>query len=124
MSTHLTSQQFAEAVLSEETPAHLRECPACRAELAELRTTLGEFRDATHRWSEKPQPVRRRVASYRPRALAAAALVLLAIAGGITYAGKSHTPDPTDTALLERVNADVSRTVPGGLEPLTVPGYR
>jgi hypothetical protein len=128
MSTHLTSQQLAEAILSTETPDHLRECAACRAELADLRATLGEFRNATRKWTEqenaRPASARGRAPSYALRTCAVAALALLAFAGGLTYSAGSHKPDPADTALLERVSAGVSRTVPGSLEPLTVQSYR
>jgi anti-sigma factor RsiW len=55
MIAHLSSEQLAEWIAGQPSlmvAQHVRECPACRAELADFRETLGDFRGAVRAWSE------------------------------------------------------------------------
>ena len=55
MIAHLSSEQVAECILGQASlivTRHVQDCPACRAELAKFRETLGEFRGAVRAWSQ------------------------------------------------------------------------
>jgi predicted anti-sigma-YlaC factor YlaD len=130
MTHHLTSEQISESILGEPDPRiaeHLENCPACRAELGNFRQALGEFRGAVRCWSENqaqaalavsapPSESRSWIASHQ------LALALLLAAVCILTSILWH-PGPNalsnDAVLLNQVDAQVSRSVPSSMEPLT-----
>lgn len=136
MMPHLSPDQLTGYLLDQPGPAaarHIRDCAACRAEIEEQRETLAEFRTAVRSWSAEEagqyrtnaaravsaprleprwRPVPRQLAWALAIALVCviASLILPRYAGGRTAA--------TDAALLERVDAEVSETVPAPMAPL------
>jgi anti-sigma factor RsiW len=129
MTTHLCSEQLSDCVLGEPSPdarQHLEDCPACRAELANFREALGEFRGAVRCWSEnqaqaalavhaRPSESRSWIASHQlALALLLAAVCILT---SIVWHGGENAP-ASDVMLLNQVDSQVSRSVPLSMEPL------
>lgn len=132
--THLSSDQFSESLLGHPEPGvtrHLDACAACRSELANLRGALGEFRGAVRGWSEcqaaeyqanialanSPLP------PARPSWIAAhplAMTLMLAVACVLAswVLSRAEKTPGGDAALLNQVDAQVSRQVPASMEPL------
>jgi anti-sigma factor RsiW len=55
MNTHLTTEEVTEKLLGASSltvNAHLLECPACASELDRLKSSISNFRDTAHAWSE------------------------------------------------------------------------
>jgi anti-sigma factor RsiW len=142
MSSHLTSEQMTEAVLgdySRDVGAHLRECAACHAEVRRWQSDLSAFGSAVRNWSEAEAtaaPVRRKAARWRaafPRpfsvvAVCASILLLCVLAEFHHFGGRDLSrsaavtiAEPSDAVLMQDVNAELSRTVPGPMEPLSNP---
>jgi hypothetical protein len=119
---------------------HVRDCPACAAELASLRESLSLFREATNAYANHhvrllpPCSVPVRHTALQPAYWAAAAAVLLAAlvpmqmlhrrvpppAPMVTSQAISPTPE-SDEALLEDVNREVSESVPTPMQALADP---
>jgi anti-sigma factor RsiW len=129
MTHHLTSEQISESILREPEPRiaqHLEKCPACRAEVANFREALGEFRGAVRCWSEeqaqavlavpaRPSESRSWIAAHQfALALLLAAVCIL---GSFIWHGGENAP-ASDAVLLNQVDAQVSRAVPSSMEPL------
>lgn len=136
MMPHLSPDQITGYLLDQPEPAaarHVRDCAACRANLEQQRETLAEFRTAVRAWSAeeagqyranaaraisasgsepRPWPVSRQLVW----ALAIAAVCLIASFILPRYAGRSTAA--SDAALLDRVDAEVSETVPAPMAPL------
>ncbi|MGA2214605.1 MAG: hypothetical protein ABSH31_15115 [Bryobacteraceae bacterium] len=127
---HLDSEQLSECILGEPDSCiaqHLENCPACRAELGNFREALGEFRGAVRCWSEsqaraaltiqaRPSESRSWIAAHQlALALLLAAVCILA---SMLWRGGENAP-ASDAVLLNQVDAQVSRTVPRSMEPLT-----
>jgi hypothetical protein len=133
MRAHLTGEQFSRRMLGERSAnaeAHLQECAQCEAEVVQLAATLTEFRSSVRAWSE--QQDRPRWASAQATAKgnrawmtgaywAAAALLTGLVFGGYLpqRPAKMAATTPADTVLLTEWDRQVSRTVPGPMEPLT-----
>jgi anti-sigma factor RsiW len=114
MTEHLAAGRITECVgggPGPEEQRHLLECAECRAEVARLRSTLGQFREAVRGWSDgqsewalaraRARAVRRPARVwFRWPVLAAIALAL------------------ADAQLLEQVDREVSESVPSPMEPL------
>jgi hypothetical protein len=131
MSQHLSSERISMWIAGERTPEdeeHVRVCLECAAELARFQATLSLFRDSVRDWSSRqPGSEPGTVPKLAPArwavrwAMAAAALLLVATVS--IYRG-TRQPQfgglmlPADVALLEQVDAEVSRGVPRGMEPL------
>jgi hypothetical protein len=131
MIPHLSSEQLSECILGQPSPMveqHVEHCPGCRAELASLRGALGEFRGAVRAWSADqantalaiptglPEP-RFWTASHQ----LALALLIAAVCVLASFVFPLHRPENalgSDAALLNQVDAQVSRTVPSSMEPL------
>ena len=137
MSSHLSSQQVAEWVggkRNRKAETHLRDCPACQAEINHFEATLGQFRSSLREWSAE---------QFNPNVLIGTdwqksqpkttlpklgwALLLLAVylaASLLLHRSETHQPivvrvaTISDSALLKQVDQDVSRTVPSPMEPL------
>ena len=135
MTTHLSDIALAEWLQGEEDSAaleHLEACEACRKEAVDFRGKLGAFREAfvadsearEFKWArpaDKP-------ATWRPAwsALlvwsARAALAACVLAAVLWMRSPKPAPAPApsdaaDNALLERIQADLSRQAPQALEP-------
>jgi hypothetical protein len=135
MSNHLSSKQISELAAGESTPEvlrHCRECPECSSELARIENALSEFRSAMSRWASQsgsgvipardrffvpfPAPRRRR-RLWAPLAAAVAVLAVVPLYKN-TLDRKREAQAIQDAVLLDRVNAQLSRTAPTSLEPL------
>ena len=135
MIPHLSSEEVSEYILGYPRPAvarHLQDCPDCRAELAQFRETLGDFRDSVRGWSEQQaETVAAAPASLGPvqtprwghvtrqLAWAVAIAILCVVASFVLPRHTVDTADVNDAVLLNRVDAQVSSSVPGPMEPLT-----
>ena len=132
MSGHLSSREISEWVAGTRTADcenHLHECAECREELTRLHGALSDFRDSLRSWSAaesvSPGPVwltGNPRSTHRLRwALVAVAMVLLAAIPVYRARERPRLVDTSaeDTVLLEQIDANVSRTVPATMEPLT-----
>jgi len=135
MNQHLSSEQIARWMAGERTPAeeqHARQCPECGAELARMEAALSLFRGSVRAWSEqsiaqpqaawKPAPVAHRW-GLQPMRWAVACVVVLMLAAIPLYRNASEKQRQAelakaDAALLEQVDAEISRAVPATMEPL------
>jgi len=128
MKAHLSSEQVSEWMLGERGPAirqHVQDCLQCRAELDRFEAALTQFRGAVHQWSDAPPAAPPVPITSRPRrfawAFAAVLVVLLAClsVSYIKYHQAAALEPVSDATLLSQVRAEVSRTVPSAMEPLT-----
>jgi len=130
MIAHLSSEQVSEYILGQPDPLiaqHVEGCPACRAELANFRAALGEFRGKMRAWSEnEARAVLAVPAGFsEPHSWAASrqlawALLIAAVCilGSFVFPWHPAESNPSDATLLNQVDAQVSRTVPSSMEPL------
>lgn len=135
MNQHLSSEQVSRWIAGERLPeqeTHLRNCPQCAAEIERIGATLKLFGGAIRRLSTQesariPQSVAQMmpVRSFWPLPLRwGAALAALLIAVGIPFyrnaMNERHQREiaKADAALLEQIDAEVSRAVPAPMEPL------
>ncbi|HEV2688740.1 MAG TPA: hypothetical protein VGV35_09305 [Bryobacteraceae bacterium] len=135
MKQHLSSEQIARWMTGERTAAeehHARECSECAAELARMEGTLSLFRGAVHELSEQQGgaaqtawTVERASHGWRfqPMRWALACAVLLILAAMPLYHNAKERQRKADmaradAALLEQVDAEISRAVPATMEPL------
>jgi len=130
MSGHLNAEQFSELVLGQanaNAARHVRDCAACRRELADFREALGEFRSSVRAWSAEQADRALLAPASEPRLLRAPAHQLgwaLAIAAMFVIASfvfSRHGAEraaANDAALLNQVDSEVSQTVPSSLQPL------
>lgn len=133
MSRHLNEDQISAivaGVYTSDAAAHLGNCAPCRQKVEQLENVLGHFRGAVREWGDMQFAGR---AVVRPRTRfwpalaygwAVAFIVLLSVIG---YRFSTRTTiNPvvapsalqSDTLLLNHVKADVSRSVPPGMETL------
>lgn len=133
MNQHLSSEQIAQWIAGERSPGgeqHIRECAECGAEVARVEGALALFRGAVIELGEQSESKRSfastaRRASHRFQpmrwALACAALLLLAVIP-VFYNAKERQRKAdlakADAALMEQVDAEISRAVPATMEPL------
>jgi len=135
MNQHLSSEQISKWMSGDRTPQeeqHVRACPECSAEVVRLEATLQLFRGSVRRLSEQqrgiaPQTLRQALPARSPTvwrlrwALAVAAL-LIAVAIPLYKGAKNEQRQremaKADAALLEQIDAEVSRAVPAPMEPL------
>jgi predicted anti-sigma-YlaC factor YlaD len=131
MIAHLSSEQLAECVLGLPSPMvarHVQDCPACRAELVQVREALGGFRGAVRVWSEVqanqalaisgPIPQSRSWVVSPQLAWALLIAVVFVIASFVTPLQRGESTAGADAVLLNQVDAQVSRTAPSSMEPL------
>jgi len=138
MNQHLSPEQIDRWMAGERPAAseqHTRECPECRAKIAKYEGTLSQFRGAVHEWSEQQstQTVWKAGASprrwtFQPMRWALAGVALLLIAAIPVYRNvqeKQRAAEQArvemaqaDAALLEQVDAEISRPVAPTLDPL------
>ncbi|MDQ1472955.1 MAG: hypothetical protein QOJ99_4435 [Bryobacterales bacterium] len=135
MTRHLSDEEISAWVLGERTPmqeAHLAGCRECGIRTGRLQAALSGFRESAIAWAAREQhavPVPTAPRWWQPRSqwlLAAAALVLMtAVPAYRSYsahlsAARERTvlDAAEDTALLNQVDTQISRAVPGPMEPL------
>ena len=129
---HLSSEQMSECILGpagSDAARHLAECPACRAEFATLREAIGEFRGAVRYWSEREaqsvlvvpartEETRSWIAAHQLAFALALATIFLLASILVPWYQHYQSAAANDAALLNQVDAQVSRTAPSSLEPL------
>jgi hypothetical protein len=123
MTSHLSSEHFCRWIAGdrgESEARHLRECPACQAELEQFQSALAAF---NHSLEQCPAPPIRlgRVPQTLPRWIMATAALSLIVAAPVYWSARQQRDleqAKTDQLLLERVHAGLSRTVPASMEPL------
>jgi hypothetical protein len=138
MNSHLTVEQISAWALgerSQKTEDHILVCMACQAELTGLQATLRQFRSSVREWSSERFDVDQfdanaglgagwhRRAAY-PALCWAVAVLVMALALSLSMRGWLLQPVPayssvSDATLLNQVNREISRSVPGPMEPLT-----
>lgn len=139
MNRHLCSDEISRWVLDErslDTEQHLELCADCRAEVAAFKTTLSLFRASAQNWADRQlvseaQTMRRiRQAPYGSmlHTLCIAAMMALCVLSvmSIRQHSLAATPVPvaavespvSDAALIERVDGQISQTIPSSLAPL------
>jgi anti-sigma factor RsiW len=118
---HLTQEHICRWLAGErreEEQRHLRECPACQAELDRFQNTLVAFRNSLEQ-SPVPPVSWRRIRPALPRWIFATAALSLAVAAPVFWTTRRAAEQAkADQLLLERVNAGLSRSVPASMEPL------
>lgn len=134
MNRHLNEQEVLEWISGQRDAAsqeHVAGCAACRNEVVRLGEVLGGFRTTTREWAETARqeaaarPARSRWFELPGLHLAAALAVLLVCFGVLLNRHPQMRPvaetpaSMADDAVLERVDAAMSRQVPSALEPLS-----
>ena len=138
MSQHPTEKEFAEAIVKGFTSKerqHLSECSQCAAELEAFQGTVSAFRSSFREHIDnrlargvslpgrEPQRARRPVALW---GLAAAMIAMvIAVPAFLDNVEQSRwvgeSPADTDPdALMKSIQAHLSRTVPGPMEPILI----
>jgi hypothetical protein len=133
MSRYLNADQISAMIAGDESravAAHLENCAPCRQQVEQLENVLGHFRGAVREWSDIQFAGR---AAVQPQTrfwpalaygCALAFIVLLSVIGyrfstrPVINAVVAPAILQSDTLLLNHVKADVSRSVPPGMETL------
>ena len=123
MNSHLSSEQICHWIAgtrATEQERHLRDCPACRAEVDHFQGVLTGLRTSLE---QEPVPAisYSRARQILPRwILATAALALLVATPVFWNARQQRAAEQAkaDQLLLERVETGLSRAVPASMEPL------
>ena len=148
---HLTAEQFGELVergtlapVGTEVESHLAACTQCRTELTSMREALALFCESTSAFAERELARTPRVEATRfspihrvfSPGLAWAAAGLLVVAAGLPLGLRHKAPvaavtghaasatapaEPSDEALLEDINREVSASVPAPMQALEDP---
>ncbi|MBV8897109.1 MAG: hypothetical protein JO051_11400 [Acidobacteriaceae bacterium] len=140
MSRHLSSNEISDWILKHRTveaEQHLDACADCRAEVAAFETTLLLFRASAHTWTDRQlasetQTLRRiQQAPFRNMVQTfglAAAMTVVCVLSVLSIRQRSFSSAPVvaaaaelrvgDAALLERVDGQISQTIPSSLAPL------
>jgi len=132
MKPHLTEDEILEFMAlmpGAPRPEHLAECAECERRVSVLSGALGGFRESAIAWAAMRQPAVKVPAApgwWQPRPLWALAVVAVALIAAVpTYRHYSAMNGPVsadnpaaDAALLRQVDAQISRSVPGPMEPL------
>jgi hypothetical protein len=130
MNEHFSSEQFSRWMIGERSDReeeHVRECPECAARLAGLESAISMFRDSVRDCGELYGPPKlslpSKAWSVRPSRWASVAAALLLLAAIPIYTNsrdrrRQAEMARADAALLEQVDAEISRAVPAPMEPL------
>jgi anti-sigma factor RsiW len=130
MNEHFTAEDISRWFAGERTgelERHAGECEECSARLDGMESAMAEFRGAMHDWSAAqaspaPRIERRAPARHMARRwmLAAATVLILASGPGWWHARQQARAMEIARAdaLLEQVDAEISRAVPQTMEPL------
>jgi hypothetical protein len=126
MSSHLSPQQISKWMTGErasQEEQHVRECAQCSAEVAQFQEALADFGSRVRDWSER-QPVANPLGEGRPAHplrwawVAVAALLLAAIPIYRVDRQRQAERARAEAALMEQVDAQVSRAIAAPMEPL------
>ena len=130
MNEHLSPEDMSRWFAGErslELQRHAGECEACSARLDRMENAIAEFRGSVHDWSAAqslaaPQIVWRPPVRHLVRAWILAATSLLILASGPAwwhYRQQARAAEMARAdALLQQVDAEISRAVPRTMEPL------
>lgn len=135
MNQHLSSEQIERHMAGQATAdeqRHASECLECRTELSRMQSTLELYRDSVRQWSDRQS--RPELRAWRPSersrwfdmqvwrlGMVVTAMVVLAVVPVYRNASarmRAAELARQDALLLERVDAELSRTVPASMEPL------
>lgn len=128
MNRHLTEQEMDAWIVGDrsvEIERHVNVCPICERNLQLLVDSLDAFRTSVHEWSAAEIAGVRFAAArhsfgrnqFAP-ALAAILLCVLIVFLAQRFRSGSSDQASADAALLNRVNSEISQSVPGAMEPL------
>ena len=138
MNQHLSEKEFAVAIVNGLTPQqdqHVGECSRCAAELESFSRTMSSFRGSFRKLIDDgvaraaTSSMRRPQATRRPVGLwgLAAAMIAMVIAIPVFYdtvaPSRVAGERPADTnpdELMKSIQAHLSRTVPGPMEPMLI----
>jgi hypothetical protein len=130
MNGHFSSEQVSRWMIGERADreeGHVRQCPECAARLAALESAIVLFRDSVRNSGELYGPpdlsLPSNAWSVRPSRWASVAAALLLLAAIPIYTNsrdrrRQAEMARADAALLEQVDAGISRAVPAPMEPL------
>jgi predicted anti-sigma-YlaC factor YlaD len=136
MIDHLSAEQISQWMVGERTPQleqHIEECTACRGELAQLESTISQFRMAMRDPANlAPRPEWREPAPSAswftwPRMVLTATALAALLAVPVSWRVRAHEQAlreeaarsaMADSQLLESVDAEISQAVPEPMEPL------
>ena len=130
MNEHLSPEDISRWFAGErggELQRHAGECETCSARLDGMESALAEFRGSAHDWSAAQPASAPRIAWQPPvrrmaRRWILAAASLLILASGPAWWHFRQQARATEMAradaLLEQVDAEISRAVPQTMEPL------
>jgi hypothetical protein len=123
MSRHLREEDICRWMAGErslDAEQHLANCGECGSHVARMSEVLGEFRDSARALPgvRAGRIDRSSGFAWGRIAVAALAVLLIAVAIWLPRHESRSVPEVDDAALLRRVDAEVSRTVPGPMEPL------
>ena len=130
MNEHLSPEDISRWLAGErrgEPERHAGECEACSARLDRMESAIAEFRGAVHDWSAA-QPASAPHIAWRPPIrrmarrwiLATASLLMLVSVPAYWHSRQQARAAEIARAdaLLEQVDAEISRAVPQTMEPL------
>lgn len=136
-SNHLNDQQLTEWLSGTPDSAaknHVKDCAGCRAEIEKLQGALLGFQSVVTKWSGDSvtsanfQPATARPLRWQPAAIGAFAVAVLAVGVYQMNHGAAVIPSVgvtvkqaggnDDALLIDRIDAQVYRTVPAAMEPL------
>jgi hypothetical protein len=130
MNEHFSPEDISRWFAGERSPElqrHAGECEACSARLDGMESALAEFRGSVHDWgaaqsAAAPRIVWRAPVRHLVRAWILAAASLLILASGPAwwhYRQQARAAEMARAdALLQQVDAEISRAVPQTMEPL------
>jgi hypothetical protein len=120
MSEHLSSEQISHWIAGERDTRqarHLRECAECSAELGRAESFFAALGASLRHWGDQHMGVNYarppRVRLWIPIAAA------LSLAVVFTAIYDQRPPRHSDDALLDHIDAALSRSLPESIEPLT-----
>ncbi|HUB83270.1 MAG TPA: hypothetical protein VMB03_30925 [Bryobacteraceae bacterium] len=136
MIEHLSAEQISQWVIGERTAQleeHVEECAACRGELAQIESTISQFRTAMRDPANlAPAPEWRIPAPFAswftwPRVVLTATALAALLAMPISWRVRTHEQAlreqavraaQADAQLLESVDSEISQAVPETMQPL------
>jgi hypothetical protein len=123
MSRHLREEDICRWMAGErsfEAEQHVANCGECSSHVVRMSEVLGEFRDSARAVAGVGARRAGRSSGFAwgRMAVAALAALLIAVAIWLPRHESRSVQEVDDAALLRRVDAEVSRTVPGPMEPL------
>jgi anti-sigma factor RsiW len=130
MNEHLSPEDISRWIAGErrgELQRHAGECEACGARLDRMESAIEEFRGSVHDWTAAQSPATPRIVWRSPvrhlvRAWMLAVASLLILASGPAWWHFRQQARAAEMAradaLLQQVDAEISRAVPRTMEPL------